>query len=265
MTTLFDASLALAQVVTNVVNSVTTAAGTATTVIDSTRTEAADYWNNGTLFVTSGTHANKTRVITDWALSGTTFTIPTTTTAVGSGATYGVCTADWPRYKLWEFINRALREMGDVPAQDATLTTVADQEQYTLPAGVSDVRLVEVATNTATPYGYQPYSGVWRELPSGILQFDTGRAPVDDGLLIRLTYMDAHATMDDDADTISTYVHLDRVIWTAAAHGWLWRMQMSKEDEPTYTAQLQFAMAQAEKFKRLHPVPYIPRAARLSL
>jgi hypothetical protein len=155
--------------------------------------------------------------------------------------------------------------MGDVPAQDATLTTVADQEQYTLPAGVSDVRLVEIATSKTSPHEYQPYHGVWSEIASGTLQFFPGREPVDTGFLIRLTYMDAHAALTADTSTISTYVHLDRVIWAAAVHAWLWRIQLAKTDEPTYSAQLQFAMAQTEKFRRTRPVPYLPRPVRLSL
>jgi len=264
MTTLFDATLALARLLGNVRDSTTTGAGTATTVVDSTRTEADDFWNGGTLWVTSGTQSGKSRKITDWAFTGTTFTIPTTSTAVGSSATYSVITADWPQDKLNSFINAALRDIGDVPAEDATLTTVGGQEQYTLPTGVSDVRMVEVAQSEDTPYSYQPIWN-WRELPTGELQFDTGREPGDTGFYIRLTYMDAHAVMTADTSTVSTYVHLDRLTWAAAVHAWRWRMQVAKTDEPMYQLFYQEAVAQAEKYKRIRPTPYIPRPVRLSL
>jgi len=265
MTTLFDVSLALAKVLGNVRSSTTTSAGTATTVIDTTRTEPVDFWNGGTLWMTSGTDLGKSRKITDWALSGTTFTVPTMTSAPGSGAAYSVITADWPQDKLWDFINEALQDMGDVPVQDSTLTTVADQEQYTLPSGVYDVRLVEVATSKTAPYDYQPYHGVWKEIPSGKLEFATGREPVDTGYLIRLTYMGVHAAFTADTSAVSTYIHINRLKWAAAVHAWRWRIQMAKQDEPTYTAQWQFAIAQSEREKRLRPIPYIPRPVRLSL
>lgn len=265
MTTLYDASLALAKILGNVRSSTTTAAGSATTIVDSTRTEPADYWNTGTLWINSGTHAGKSRKITDWDLSTTTFTIPTTTTAAGSGVSYSVISGDWPQDKLWEFINAALREMGDVPAQDATLTTVGGQEEYTLPAGVSDVRLVEIGVNAATPYYYQPYHGVWHELASGVIQFASGMEPGDTGLPIRLTYMDAHAELTADTGTVSAYIHTDRLIWAAAVNAWRWRIQMAKQDEPTYAANLQEALARAEMYKRQRQAPYIPRPVRLSL
>ena len=265
MTTLFDASLALAKILGNVQSSTTTAAGSATTVVDSTRTEIADYWNKGTIWITSGTDNGKSRKITDWALSGTTFTVPTLTDAPGSGASYSVIHGDWPQDKLWEFINRALTEIGDIPNYDTTLTTVANQEEYTLPSGVLDVRNVEVAASTAAPYSYQPYHGVWSVTTAGKLKFRTGREPDTTGYTIRLTYVDEHAALTADSGVVSSYVHINRLIWSAAIHAWNWRIQMAKTDEPMYTAQLQFAIAQAEKFKARHPIPSMTRAVRLSL
>jgi len=264
MTTLFDASLALAKILGNVRSSTTTSAGSATTIVDSTRTEPADYWNDGTLWITSGTHSGKSRKITDWALSGTTFTIPTTTTAAGSGVTYSVISADWPQDKLWEFINAALREFGDVPQVDTSLTTVADQEAYTLPTGVYNVRHVEIATELTAPYYYRHEYGTWREM-DGSLYFNTKREPGDDDYLIRLTYMAAHATMDADADTISDYVHLDRLIWTAAVYAWRWRMQMAQEDEPLFAQFYTEAVARAERERMRHPIPRPVKAVRNSL
>lgn len=265
MATLFDATLALAKILGNVRSSTTTAAGTATTVIDSTRTEAAGFWNDGTIWLTSGTDSGKSRKITDWALSGTTFTVPTLTDAPGSGASYSVIDNAWPQDKLREFVNRALTEIGDIPNYDTSLTTVAYQEEYTLPAGVLDVRMVEVAASTASPYNYQPYHGVWRVTTAGKLRFNTDCEPGSTGYIIRLTYLDEHAELTADTGAVSSYVHMNRLIWAAAVHAWNWRIQMAKQDEPTYTAQIQFATAQAEKFKQRHPVNLPARPVRLSL
>lgn len=265
MTTLFDATLALAKILGNVRSSTTTAAGTTTTIVDSTRTEANDFWNGGTIWITSGALSGVSRKISDWALTGTTFTVPAMASAPGSGVSYSVIVGDWPQDKLIEFINSALRDIGDVPKTNATLTTVADQEQYTLPAGVRDVRRVEIATSKTTPYDYQPWIGVWRETEDGKLQFDTHHIPDEDGYLIRLTYVGAHSAVSADTDTIHSLIHLDRLIWSAAVHAWRWRMQMAKQDEPMHQMHYQEAVAMAERMRTKHPIIYAHRPVRLSL
>jgi len=262
--TLFSISLALAKVLGNMRSSTTTAAGSATTIVDSTRTEPADFWNDGTLWITSGTHSGKSRKITDWALSGTTFTIPTTTTAAGAGVTYSVIDGNWPQDKLVEFINRALIEIGDVPQDDASLTTVAEQEEYTLPSGVYNVRQVEIARELTAPYAYQHQHGSWYER-DGSLFFATGREPQESGYTIRLTYMAPHAALTADTGTVSAYIHPDLLVWTAAVYAWRWRTQMGRGDEPTNTLFYQEAVARADRERRLHRIPQPIKAVRNSL
>lgn len=264
MTTLFTASLELARILGNVLNSTTTGAGSATTIVDSARTERDDYWNNGTIWIKGGTHAGKSRKVSDFAQSGGTFTIPTTSTAVGSGIAYSLLSADWPLDKLWEFINRALRSIGDIPQLDTTLTTVANQEAYTLPSGVYNVQRVEIATSKTSPYYYRPWHGVWRE-ENGYLYFNSLREPDSAGYIMRLTYAGQHAEMDADDDTISNYVHLDRLIWNAAVHAWRWRIQMSKEDDKMFQQFLAEAIARAKEEDGKHPIHMPVRGIRTSL
>lgn len=263
MTTLFDASLALAKILGNVGDSITTSAGTTTTLIDSLRTEAADYWNNGTLWITSGTYASNSRVVSDFA-SGTFTFSPALAGAPGSGKYYSYLSGTWPLYKLWDFINRALSEIGDVPQTDATLTTVAYQEEYTLPAGVANVILVEQAMSLTSPYLYRPVYGVWRER-EGKLVFNTRREPNVADYKLRLTYASPHAVLDADADEVSDYVHLNRLIWAAADSAWRWRVQMSKEHEPIYQALWAEAKINAVKFKAQHPIRFPTTTPRLPL
>lgn len=225
MTTLAQATLELAKIVGNVVTSTTTAAGSATTIVDSTRAEAADYWNNGTLWCTVGT-TFLSRKITDWALSGTTFTIPTTTTGLGSGKAYSVINGDWPQDKLIEFINQALGEMGDFYSFDETTTTVADQRRYTLPTGVGHVQQVEMSTNTTEPLDYWAMH-YWRE-HSGQLYFDAGKQPGEDDYLLRLWYKAPHTTLTADSDSLSADAHIERVKWSAAVFAWDWRIGLCK-------------------------------------
>jgi ABC-type transporter Mla subunit MlaD len=71
----------------------TTANGLATTVIDTTRTEPNDHWNNMALLITSGAQNGQVREITDWDLGTGTFTVaPAFGGAVLAGVTYKVLT-----------------------------------------------------------------------------------------------------------------------------------------------------------------------------
>lgn len=264
MTTLFDATLALAKVLGNVRSSTTTAAGSATTIIDSTRTEPADYWDGGTLWITSGAKASTSRKITDWVLTTTTFTIPTTTTAAGSGAAYSVLDAAWPQDKLIEFINMALQEHCKVLASNATLPTVAYQESYTLPAGVANVKRVEIAINSASPYQYAPHYG-WREVGDGTIKFDTGTEPADSGYILRLWYESPHAVLSADADVVSAYINADRLTWEAAVYAWQWRIGMSGTDRPEYNNRMSLAMAMAQQMRGRYPTKFMPRDPRLTV
>ena len=264
MTTLFDATLALAKVIGNVRSSTTTAAGSATTVIDSTRTEAADYWNGGTLWATSGAKSGTSRKITDWDLSTFTFAIPTTTNAIGSGASYSVLYGEWPQDKLIEFINLALQEHCKVLASDITTVTVANQESYTLPTGVSNVKRVELALNSTTPYSYAPHFG-WRELGDGTIKFDTGTEPDASGHILRLWYEAPHAVLTADTDVVSVYINPERLKWEAAVNAWQWRIARAGQDRPEYGQQLTFALAQAQQMRQRYPTKFFAKDPRLTL
>jgi len=263
MTILFDATLALAKVLGNVRGSTATG-GSTTTIVDSTHSEANDFWNDGTIWIQSGNAANNSRKVLDWVLSSTTYSVTAFSSAVANGNAYSVLVGDWPRDKLIDFINEALRDIGDVPAISTTLTTVANQEAYTLPAGVFNVTRVEVASEKVSPYGYVPQVGTWYE-QAGSLYFATNKEPQESGYIIRLTYASPHAVLDTDDDTISGYVHLSRLVWAAAVYAWQWRIQMSKEDEPMYGQQMAYAVAMAERDKMRHPISLPVKAPRNSL
>jgi hypothetical protein len=70
--------------------------------------------------------------------SGTwTYTVDTLTAAVGSGDDIMLCTDDIPLRDMIRAANRGLMEIGVVPnVPDTSLTTAADQTEYTLPASI---------------------------------------------------------------------------------------------------------------------------------
>jgi hypothetical protein len=261
MTTLASAILELAKILGYVRQSTTTAAGTATTLVDSARDEPNDFWNKGTLWVLSGAHAGKTRRISDWALSGTTLTHDTLTTAAGSGVSYALADLTYPRDVLIDAVQRALRSMGDLPDYDTSLTTVAEQVRYQLPAGVYNVREVSWGDSEVDPIHY-PLSYAWREI-DGYIEFDAGRQPMVSGRTLRLTYMAPHAAVSADTDTISDYVHVERLIWEAAVHARRWKFQRTGKKADADL--LNEALAQAAVMAGRHPVPKVHKSARLPL
>lgn len=68
--------------------SYTTAAGSATALVDTALTQADDYWNNCTVRLTSGAMKNLERTVTDFTASTDTLTVATFGTAPGQSITY---------------------------------------------------------------------------------------------------------------------------------------------------------------------------------
>lgn len=262
MTTLASATLDLARLITNVIESTATG-GSATTLLDTSITEEDDHFNGGTIWVLSGNNAGKSRTITDWAKTTGTYTFATMTSSNAAGNLYAACVSDYPRSALIQSINKALRSIGGIPTlyTHSTFVTVAGQEAYTLPEGVTKVVKVEIAMMTTAPYHYVPHYG-WRQIGTQLL-FDTERAWGESDYLIRLTHIAEPAWLDEDTDEISDYVHIDRLTWKAAVHALRWRVQLYQEDRPDLVKQLNEALAQEAKMDNLYPIPEIHRDAHL--
>lgn len=267
MATLFSATLDLAKILGNVIESVTSGAGTTTTLVDTNFPRTAppdDAYNYGTLWFITGDLAGKTAVVTDWTQSSKTFTFATQTAAPGASKRYAFLDKDYPRDVLRQAVNMALQTIGGVPDiyTLSTFVTVANQEDYTLPAGVYNVKKVEIATSTTTPYYYAPHYH-WREI-DGVIKFDTNTAPTSAGYLIRLTYVVQPSELDDDADTISDYIHPDLLKWTAAVHALMWKQPAMGEQVAHITQKLQYAVQMERMMRARHPLPTIPKSPHLS-
>ena len=181
--------------------------GSVTTLVDSVRKQSPGGFTSGVLFIKTGTHAGKFFPVTTYDGSTGTFTFPTVTGAISAGVQYAAfeVEAGGNLYDFISAVNQSLRDLGVIPAEDETLTTVVDQEAYNLPTGVSDVVAVWVAEDLTAPYNYRPHRH-WDEV-GGTLRFHTGYAPAWASYKIRLKYMTAHATLDTYEDAISRYIN----------------------------------------------------------
>ena len=261
-TTLFQATLDLARAILYYAEGTATGGTTLTLIDNPTRTEPADFWNGGTIWHRDPVHnVTTSKVITDYALTTWTITWAGAITAVVAGDAYTIATNQIPRGILQRSVNQALSEIGNITQENVALTTVADQEDYTLPAGVYNVVRVEIATATAAPYYYVPHFN-WEELPTtGELRFDTGREPGDTGYIIRLFYNAPLAELTTDAGSISSYIHPERLKWEAAVQACQWRFGFDK----SWQDKLAQAIAMREIQRREHPIIRMDRDPHYSL
>lgn len=265
MTTLFTATLELAKVLGYVLSSVATAdAGNGLGLIDSARvTEPENFWNSGTLWITSGSQAGNSRKVRSFLQYIGLFNwLEPLPGQVVTGSSYSVINGDWPKEMLIQFINQALQDMGDVPAIDTSLTTTINTARYALPSGVYNIKRVEIEENVSSAYPYIRWLN-WQEI-NGYLEFDLQYPEA--GRKIRLTYEAKHATVNSDASIISNYVDLRLLVWSAAVHAWRWRLQRVGGDrQPIFSQMMSEAvqnrdrlLANPEMRKRIPKDPRVP-------
>lgn len=261
--TLADILLKLAQNLKGLRYSTATADGSSTTLVDSYMDEPDDYFNKGTIFFLSGVLAGKTAVITDWDETFHTFTFQDTGEAPLTDVAYAVFDANYRRDAMIQAINQALSELAPFPTitEDVTFLTVAKQEAYELPTGVTDVRQVYIATSTTAPYNYMENVG-WH-VNGSTLYFDMN-TPSTSGFIIKLLHEEAHDYVSDDDDPIMDCIHPDLLAWTAAVHALITRTGVSENSEPHTKEMLQFAQAMAQRARGTHPIKHWQKASRPS-
>lgn len=258
MSTLFTAILELSKILQNTLEGTATG-GSTTTLLDSQRGEASDYFDKGTIWFLSGGNANKSTEILDWI--PTTFTFATQTSSLAAGVRYAAASGEYPRWLLIQSINQALMEMRPLQ-QNTSLTTVAYQEEYTLPSGVYNVKRVEVGYETTDPYNYAP-NYHWRE-QGGKIVFDSDLAPIYSGYKLRITYHPEHTNLTADTDTINDLVPVAPMIWKATAIALRWKLRLLGGDFPDKRNQLNEAIVIAEQKAGAWKVPSSNRDPHLA-
>ena len=154
MTTLFNATLQLAQRLKSLPVSTATG-GSTTTLVDTKRTESIDAFNGGTIWLitdaggASAAPEGEWSRVSDWALIGTTATVDTMT-APANGDTYGIATGEYSLDILIGAINDELVKHKVVRYDRTSLDVIADTSEYTLPAGIRQDNLLNVYEETDT-------------------------------------------------------------------------------------------------------------------
>lgn len=205
--TFFDAVLKLAREVV-VTRQGTATSGTTSTLDDTEIKLQPGIFVGGTLFNLVNSEFRK---ITNQTASK--ITVSPVMTINDAGDAYVVANPDIPLDQLMAAVNGAIRDLV-IPIEDITTLAVAGQEEYTLPANISGVMRVEVATSLTSPYGYQ-LNQHWREV-NGKLRFPSAdfRPPTDDNI-IKLTYRKPHTDLVLGTAALPNDIDVDYIHWSA--------------------------------------------------
>ena len=185
-----------------------------------------DIYNGGTAIViedAGGANAapeGEFSRITDYVASTTTLTLsPSLTVAVASGDRVLIAPSEFPLYDMIEVVNDALKNLGDIPLVNTSLTTDSTAE-YDLPLPIKGTQLMNVELDVD---GYVEVPN-WKIVPSTPGTVGTLVLPqYSSGYTIRLTYMGKHPRIDTYADYVSEYLHPELVHAAVFAHALQWR------------------------------------------
>jgi hypothetical protein len=263
MTTLYDALLDTARLCGILKSGQATSTGASNYVVDTNRYEADDYFNNGTIFIRSGTYIGQTARVLDYTQSNGYISVDPTGSAnfeyVNAGVYYSITNEN--REALAQAINQALFDMGEYTALDDTLTVVANQQEYTLPAGVSNVKRISIANYADDPVEYhRAYH--WQEIAGKIYISETIMQPT--GNIIRLHYLKRHPEVNADTDVIQGGIDTTWLAWAATYYFLRTRLQYSGNTDEREQMLLQEAQAKHEKYSRLSLNSRLERDANLA-
>lgn len=239
--------------------STSTAVGTTTTLVDSRMDEPDGWFDGGSIWFLSGDLAGLSAIVTTWDLPTKTFTFPAQALAPGSGIKYAVMEKKYTREDLVQALNMALLALGPFDEVDETLLTVANEDIYTLPVGVSHVKRVQFATSKTEPYTWtNPYPFFSEH--DGKLYLDAAHLYGSADYKIRLVWEKQHADVYADADAVTDDVHPLRLAWEAAYHAALMRSGKAEQSDPTTKEMIAIAnqmRVEMRRFpvRRIDPTP----------
>lgn len=248
----YELLLKATELMVDVKEGTTTAQGGTTYLIDTDLRFPSDHFNDGVIFITSGTYVGAYRVKANNTQGR--ITIGTTLAgAVPASVTYSIAEGIYSMARLKQAMNWVLDDT-EYMLTDKTETTVDDTEEYDLPTDVTQqVRRVEIATSTSEPYKWYTHR-CW-DIVNGKLVF-MGDIP-DGGYLIRIHYVSKLDTITTLTADIPITVDTRHLKYAVVA--WLYRQyyRRTEEDHPSDTNLLNEAKLNWEMAKGQAGVPYI--------
>lgn len=264
--TLFDLTLKVA-IELGVVRQGVATGGATNTVIDTNLLASIDedYFNEGTVWITDTTDdlapKGEFEIVTDFTATGQILTLQAALTAApAAGDRYAVAIRRYRLNEIIQQINNALYLDGYIAVDDITsITTVANQREYTLPQAASlDLRMVEIQTNVvASNNQYKPlYNYAIQRTAGGTADILLLNQEYASGRVIKLTYATQHAALQVATDELNDAIHPDRIVFEAASkamRNYADRTRLKHLDDT-----IQLMESWSELAKQRHPLPSLP-------
>jgi hypothetical protein len=271
MANLFELTYQLA-VSLGVVNEGTATGGSTTTLIDTVElTQADDFWNLGTVWVTydaAGAGAapqGEYSVISDFTASSDTVALRSTlTAAIAVNDRYAIARPRYPLSLLTSRINEVLRQIPIQKDDVSTVTIAADQTEYSLPADVWDLKEVWHQTNDDTNDNRWEKLYDWRVKKSA-----TGTANIlelgrqwDTDYELKLVYLTDHQVLRASTDKLDTTIHVNRVVYNAVVGCLLWRKAKIGQLDENENQLLNYFQSLATEMNNRFAVSYPKKSAK---
>ena len=271
--TLFDLTLSLARTL-GILRISKATGGSTTTIIDTSRRENNDYFNDGTAWIITdaggaGAAPEKEfKRVSDYVSTSHTITVESAfTAAVASGDRYGIATGNLTLDNMVNAINSVLGDLY-VPLVDTSITTAASQTEYSLPAGITRNNLMQVYIQTnddsddnqwsvITNFGVQP--GTTGNVDTLILPIG-----LTDGYTIKLVYVSVHPALYDADDKLNEHIHISRVVYGAAANCMLMSGQNDFGDR-TMIVRMNEYLRKAQMAELNHPISLPQRHGKITV
>jgi hypothetical protein len=153
----------------------------------------------------------------------------------------------------------------DIPHEDVSLTTVASQTEYTIPATVPKWGLRQVhIERDKDDTNYQKFSPVHN---CKVFHADAGSTntivlPRDysAGYTIKLVYVDGHDYLHEDGDTINEHIPINKLAAVVAPQVLRMKMEQYPSGDKTVGGRLSMMVERANK---INLQAYIPKVHKL--
>lgn len=238
--------------------------GSTTTIVDTylSKDTANDTWKGGAFFVVSTTDGEAPQgsfgLITTSSATAQSFTFATLAAAIEAGDRYGYTSQEYPLYQVVQDCNRAIRDLGQLPLADTSLTVVTGQTEYALPVALKHKPPLQVWVATDDDSDNQG----WKEIrdysvdPAGPGSTGLLIMPNDDnaGKTIKLLYLGSHPELRDSTDIVSEYIDPALAKWAATKATLSWQNGRTGYTNRGVLGHLETADAELQIAKRIYRI-----------
>jgi hypothetical protein len=271
--TLFDLTYELARLLGVVSEGVATG-GSTTTIIDTVeRTEADDFWNGGTAWITydaGGAGAapqGEYSFISDFTASSDTITLRSTlTAAVAASDRYAVAGLRYPLQLLIQKINEVLSTIPLRKDDVATIVIADEQTEYSLPSDVWEVKELWLQTNVDDTNDTQPvklYDWEFQKSATGTANKILLKRQFTADDIVNVVYLTYHQTLRIATDKLDDTIHINRVLYDAAVRCLLWYKSKVGDSDTSVNDLLNLYQGMAQEMNNRFGVTYPKKSAKI--